>query len=80
MNIQDLTEFFAWLSVINIAILIFSTAMILLLKKSMGGYHAKLFSIKEEEVFASYFEYLGNYKTLIIVFNLAPFITLMIMG
>ena len=80
MTIGELTEFFAWLSVINIAILVFSTAMVLILKKTMGSYHAKLFSIDEEEVLESYFDYLANYKTLIIVFNLAPFIALTIMN
>ena len=76
MSIEELTVFLGWITAINFAILIFSTVMIILLKKPVVSFHAKLFSLKEEDVSRMHFQYLGQFKALVIVFNLVPYLVL----
>ncbi|MCB1530382.1 MAG: hypothetical protein H6853_01315 [Rhodospirillales bacterium] len=79
MSIEDFTTFLGWVCVINIAILTLSSLLVIVLRDSVSGLHARLFSLKKDDVLRAYFEYLGQLKILVIVFNLAPYIALKIM-
>ncbi|MBL4588825.1 MAG: hypothetical protein JKY11_01935 [Alphaproteobacteria bacterium] len=79
MDIEQLTSFLGWVSVINIAFLIASSLLIVMLKHPISRMHAKMFSLKEEDVLKMYFQYLGRFKILIIAFNLAPYLALRVM-
>ena len=79
MDIEQLTIFLGWVSVINIAFLIASSLLIVMLKHPISRMHAKMFSLKEEDVLKMYFQYLGRFKILIIAFNLAPYLALRVM-
>ncbi len=76
MNIVELITFLGWVTIINIAILMFTTLMIVLFKGCISSIHAKIFSMNKEDVFKAYFQYLAHYKILILFFNLAPYIVL----
>lgn len=81
INLESLTEFLGWCTVINYGLLLFSTGMLV---TSVGdwarGIHQKLFKIPEQNLDELYFNYLGNYKLAIFVFNLVPYIALKIMA
>ncbi|GJL85842.1 MAG: hypothetical protein DHS20C02_16170 [Micavibrio sp.] len=79
MGISELTTFLGWVSVINVGILLFSVLMIMALKGTVARLHAKMFALSEDEVLRAYFDYLGQFKILVIVFNLAPYIALKLM-
>ena len=72
--------FLGWCSVINISILCFTTFMIFSLKAPISKIHSKMFGVKQENLLPLYFNYLGNYKICIIVFNLVPYIALRVMS
>jgi len=80
MTIETLTELFGWITVINMGLLIFSTVMLLLMKGIAIKMHSKMFSIDEKDLNRMYFDYLGRFKILVIVFNLTPYIALKIIG
>lgn len=80
MTIETLTELFGWITIINMGLLMFSTVMIFLLKGVAIKIHSKMFSLDEKELSRAYFQYLGNFKVFVIVFNLTPYIALKIMG
>lgn len=80
MTIVELTTFLGWTTIINFAILIISTIILLMCKKCAASIHTKMFNLKEEDVLTAYFDYLARYKILVLVFNLAPYIALRIMG
>ncbi len=79
MSIAELTTFLGWLSVINIGVLLFSTTMVVLFRDFAANIHAKMFSISKDDVPFGYFQYLAQYKTLTLIFNLAPYVALKVM-
>ena len=68
------------MTVVNMGLLVFSTVMILLLRGVAIKMHAKMFDLDEKDLNRAYFQYLGNFKILVIAFNLTPYIVLKIMG
>ena len=79
-SIPILTSFLGWMLVLNIGLLLFSTIMLSLFKKQVTRVHSKLFNMKKDTLSLEYFHYLANYKLLVIVFNLAPWLALKLMG
>ena len=80
MTTEALTELLGWACVINIAILMFSTLMLIVMRGSVTKIHSKLFGLDEKDLGRAYFQYLGQYKIAIIVLNIAPYIALKIMA
>lgn len=79
ISIDTLREFLGWCTVINIAILLVATIFIAFARNSISKIHAKLFKLSESDLSCSYFQFLGQYKLAIYVFNLVPYIALRIM-
>ncbi len=79
-NLHELTNFLGWCTAINLGILIFSTLMLILTRTFAANLHSKMFQLDPATLPKMYFEYLGRYKLLIIVFNLVPYLALRIMG
>lgn len=78
MNLEQLTEFFKWMTIINVGLLVFSSVTVMLLKDIMSRMHAKLFGVKEEQVRITAYGYIGMFKVLVIVFNIVPYIALLL--
>ena len=79
-SIEMLREFIGWCSVINIGMLFLSTIMLMLMRGWIIKIHAKMTGVSEAELPGIYLQFLGNYKMLIIVLNLVPYIALRIMA
>jgi hypothetical protein len=80
MTTEALAELLGWASVINMAILMFSTLMLIVMRGFVTKIHSKLFGLDEKDLGRAYFQYLGQYKIAIIVLNIAPYIALKIMA
>lgn len=80
MTIEALTKFLGWLSVINIAILLFSTLGVIVMRDFITKIHSKLFGLDGKDLGRAYFQYLGQYKIAIIVLNIAPYLALRIIS
>ena len=76
MTIQTFTTILGWCTFINIILLCFSTVLLMLFRERAKAIHHKLFAIDVATLDEIYFRYLANYKLLIIVFNLVPYIVL----
>ena len=76
----QLTEFLAWASILNIALLCLSTIIFMSMRETVTRVHSKIFSIPESELPLVYFKFLANYKLLIWVFCLVPYISMKCMG
>jgi len=48
------------------------------MRGSIGSIHASMFKLEQEDLSKAYFRYLANYKILVIVFNLVPYLALRI--
>jgi hypothetical protein len=67
------------MTIINIGLFILSALLIMVLKKTVCKMHGKLFGIDEGKVPIVLYGYLGTYRIFIIVFNLVPYLSLLIL-
>ncbi|MFW5426632.1 MAG: DUF6868 family protein [Methylophagaceae bacterium] len=80
ITLEMLTTFFGWCSIINIAILLLTTLLLMGFKDLVSSIHSKMFGIEPQGIPLIYFNYLGNYKIAIFIFSLVPYLALKIMG
>lgn len=76
VTIESVTAFLGWCTVINSAWILLTTVAMHLGRNWIVSFHARLFSIPESTVSASHFTFLANYKLLILMFNIVPYIAL----
>ena len=57
MTTETLTELLGWASAINIAVLMFSTHMLIGMHGSITTIHPKLFGLNEKDLGRAYFQY-----------------------
>ena len=79
-SIETIREFLGWCSVINIGMLLVSTIMLTIMRSWVIKIHASTTGVSETELPRIYIEFLGNYKILIIILNVVPYIALRIMA
>lgn len=79
-SIETIREFLGWCSVINIGMLTISTIMLTIMRSWVVNIHAVMTGVSEAELPRIYIEFLGNYKILIIVFNVVPYLSLLLMA
>jgi len=80
ITISQLTELLGWASVINVGYLFLATMILTFMRGTVSSIHNKMFSIDEKEISSKYFDFLSNYKIVTLVFMVAPYIALKIMG
>lgn len=78
-NIEQLTAFFGWSSVINIGLLIFTTILLVVLKGPISSAHSHLMGIDKNKLQGLYMNYLAYYKIAIIMLNITPYFALKLM-
>lgn len=80
MDINTIRAFFKWCTIINGGLLIFS----FLLMKFSGDWvfrvHSQWIPITEDAFYVAIYSLLGFFKIIVIVFNLVPYIALVIIG
>ncbi len=80
ITISQLTELLGWASVINVCYLFLATIILMFMRGTVSSIHSKMFDIGEKELSSKYFDFLSNYKIVTLVFMVAPYIALKIMG
>lgn len=76
MVVESLTALFGWMTVINFALLIFSTIMLTAFRKQVIRIHNQVTGLEADTLMPAYLYFLAFYKVLIIVFNLVPYLAL----
>jgi multisubunit Na+/H+ antiporter MnhG subunit len=80
MTLEQLTELFRIMTLINAVILIVSTLGVMLFKDMMARLHGRWFGLSAENLALVSYAYLGLLKAFLIVFNLVPYVSLFILG
>lgn len=80
MDIQTITTFFKWCTIINGSILILWSSLCLLVPEFIFKTQTKWFPIQREPFNLAIFYFLGLFKILYLVFNVTPFLALSITG
>lgn len=78
MNIQKLTSFFMWCTIINGVLLVFSLIIGTAGLDWAYSTQGKFFPISREVFNVAYYSFLGLYKMSWIFFNVVPFVALLI--
>ncbi|GAB2677771.1 DUF6868 family protein [Aliiglaciecola aliphaticivorans] len=80
MSIIQITELFGWASVINIAYLSLATLIVTLKPEIITSIHSKVFQVEKTTLSPLYFNFLSLYKVMTLVFIVAPYLALKLMG
>jgi hypothetical protein len=80
MNIQNLTTFFMWCTIINAALLIYSSLFLCFAPDFVYRLQSRWYSISRETFDIVAYSYLGLFKLLFFVFSLTPYLALVIIG
>ncbi len=80
MDIQKLKSFFMWCTIINGILLVFSIALCVLIPDLIYSIHGRLFNITHETLDVLVYSFLGLFKIVWLVFNVTPYIALLIVG
>ena len=80
MDIQTITMFFKWCTIINGSILILWTMFFIFVPDFVYQIQSKFFPIHRETYNTISFLFLGLLKILVLVFNIIPYIVLLIIG
>ena len=79
MTIEQLTVLLGWCTLLNAIFLIVTTIGFKLAGNKVVEIHGRMFGVDTAELSKIYFTYLANFKMLVILFNLVPYIALLIM-
>jgi hypothetical protein len=80
MDIITLRTFFLWCTIINAIILIGSSMIFAFASDWIYKIHNRFLNIPKETSKTVFYSFIGLYKMLWIVFNLVPYIALLIVG
>ena len=80
MDLIALKVFFGWMTVVNLVLYTWTAIMCMCCKGTLVRISLKMFGVGEETGKAIIYGYVGCYKLLFIVFNLVPWLALVIMA
>ncbi len=80
MDIQTLTSFLMWCTVINGGILFFSFLLFVVAGDWAHQLHSRWFPMSRETHALVMYSWMGGFKILWIVFNVVPYVALLIVG
>jgi len=80
ITLSQLTELLGWASLINIAYLFLATLILMFMKEKISAIHSTIFNIEKQELNSKYFDFLSSYKIATLVFIVAPYLALKIIG
>jgi len=80
MGIETLTQFFMWCTIINGAMMVVWAAMCIWAQDWVYRMHSKWFSIPRETFNVVIYSFLGVFKILFLLFNVVPYVALLIVG
>ena len=60
--------------------LIVASISVMLMRNTMIGIHGKMFGLDSVDLSRAYFQYIAQYKIVIFVFNIVPYIALKIIA
>ncbi len=80
MDIQTLTDFFMWCTIINGLLFILSATMIMFAPDFVYRTQSKWFPISRDSFNTVIYGFMGLFKIFLIMFNMVPYAALVIIG
>ena len=76
MNVELLTSFLKWCSLINGVVLVLWSSIFMFMPDTVYRLHSRWFSITKDNYDLMMYAFLGLYKILFLIFNLVPYVSL----
>ncbi|MEE2930160.1 MAG: hypothetical protein VX599_05570 [Pseudomonadota bacterium] len=76
MDLDVITQFFAWFTVINFALLLISWLAMMVMRDFVVRIHSATMKVPEADLPRLYFQFFAFYKVLILTFGLVPYLVL----
>ena len=80
MDIQTLTSFFMWCTIINLCVYLLWLTFLILTPDLVYNIQSKCFPLSRETFNTVIYSFLGVFKLLFLIFNVTPYIALLIIG
>ena len=80
MDIQTLTSFFMWCTIINVSMLLFLALIYLLAPNLVYRMQSRWIPISRGTFDVVFYSFIGFFKVVVLVFNVVPWIALLIIG
>ncbi len=80
MDIEAFTRFFMWCTIINGALLVLWTIMLILAPNLVYRTQSKWFPIPQATFDVVIYSFLGLFKIFFLTFNVVPYVALLIVG
>ncbi len=80
MDIQTLTAFFMWCTIINVALFSWAAIWFMLAPDFVYRMQSKFFPLPRETYNVVVYAFLGVFKIVIMAFNVAPWVALLIVA
>jgi hypothetical protein len=80
MDITAVRAFFMWCTIINVGLLFLTSLACIFLVDFTYKINSKWFSISRQTFDTVFFSFVALYKLFVIVFNIVPYIALLIIG
>ena len=78
MDIQTLTTFFMWCTILNIGLLLFASLILVFAGDFVYRLHSKWLPMHRETFNVVIYSFLGLFKIIWLVFNVVPYVALMV--
>lgn len=79
VTLAEITTFLGWCSLINIVLLLWTVMCLTVFRRPILQLHGAMLGLSEEDLARRYLDFMVQYKVLIVVFNLVPWVVLKIM-
>lgn len=76
MTLDLLTQFFAWFTLINYALLLFAWLAFWVMRDFVMGIHNSTMQVPKDDLPRLYFQFFAFYKVLILTFGFVPYLVL----
>jgi hypothetical protein len=80
MDIQTLTTFFMWCTIINVGMLLFLALVYVVAPNLAYSLQSRWVPISRETFDVVFYAFVGLFKLIVLVFNVVPWIALLIIG
>lgn len=80
MDIPTLTNFFMWCTIINLGVMIYWALICMLAPNLVYRLQSRFFPMPRETFDVVIYSFLGLFKIFFIIFNLVPYLALLIIG
>ncbi|MDH5749611.1 MAG: hypothetical protein OEY85_09920 [Rhodospirillales bacterium] len=80
MELQKITAFFKWCTILNAVLLFFSAAILMLMPEFAFNAQSKFFHVSREAFDVIFYAFLAAYKLLWLIFNVVPWAALAIIA